>query len=113
MWYAGEGLGSQRPDNTSPAHIKGWGHINPVKNFVIKNNLLVHSTSMLIHTSFRNENPNNSIGVKLVDNIIIGEYGQSFGMFGFDTRDKKVNYTSEIEEYLKDFSSGNKFYFWG
>ena len=111
MWYAGEGLGSQRPDETQCSHIKGWGHHNPVKNFVIKNNALVYSTSMLIHTSYRNINDNGEIGVKLENNVLIGKEGQKFGMFGYNTQDKTTDYVPGIEDYLKDFTNGDKFYF--
>ena len=111
MWYIGDGLGLQRPDNTSPAGIKGWGHINPVKNFLIKDNLMVYSTAMLIHANFQNKNANGEIGVKLENNTVVGEYGQCFGMFGYGTRDVKVNYNETIEEYLGALAQNNNFYF--
>ena len=112
MWYAGEGLGAQRPDTEQPAHIKGWGHQNPVKNFVIKNNVLVYSTAMLIHTNFTNINENGEIGVKLENNILIGRDGQNFGMLGFGKTDSDTTtYTSGIQGYLKNFTNGDEFYF--
>ncbi len=111
MWYCGEGLGAQRPDTTQPAHIKGWGHNNPVKTFVIKNNLIAYSTIMLIHTNFRNIMPNSAVGVKLENNVLIGENGQNFGMFGYNTQDKTTDYVPGIQGYLKNFTNGDTFYF--
>ena len=111
MWYCGEGLGAQRPDTTQPAHIKGWGHNNPVKTFVIKNNLIAYSTSMLIHTNFRNIMSNSAVGVKLENNVLIGENGQNFGMFGYTTQDKTTDYVPGIQGYLKNFTNGDTFYF--
>lgn len=50
------GFGTQRPEKSSPAHIKGWDHMNTLKGeFVIENNLLVRSDKMMIHTGCDNE----------------------------------------------------------
>ncbi len=51
MRYAGFGFGYQRRDNTSPAHIKGWDHMNYLKDgtFIVRNNVLDRSRRMLIH----------------------------------------------------------------
>lgn len=46
------GFGMQRPEKSSPAHIKGWDHMNTVKGeFIIENNLLMCSEKMMIHTA--------------------------------------------------------------
>ncbi len=52
MRYAGYGFGIQRRDATSPAHIKGWDHMNYLKDgadFIIKNNIFDRSRRMMIH----------------------------------------------------------------
>ena len=81
MWYCGQGLGSQRPDETQPAHIKGWTHYNDVKNFTIKNNFAAYSTQMFVHAGFRNQL--SSKGVKFQDNVFVGVSGQRFGLFEY------------------------------
>ena len=88
MWYCGEGLGSQRPDNTQPAHIKGWTHKNYVNGFVVRNNLMAYSTSMFMHSNFNNykvvtDGLYTKDGVTVYGNTFIGEYGQNFGRFGY------------------------------
>lgn len=55
MRCAGYGFGTQRPDGTTPAHIKGWDHKNPARNFVIKNNIFDRSGHMMIHAGFADE----------------------------------------------------------
>ena len=81
MWYCGQGLGSQRPDETQPAHIKGWTHYNDVKNFTIKNNFAAYSTAMFVHAGFRNKL--GSKGVKFQDNTFVGISGQRFGLLEY------------------------------
>ena len=45
------GFGMQRPDPSSPAHIKGWDHFNRLNgDFIIENNLMIRSERMMIHT---------------------------------------------------------------
>ncbi len=109
MWYCGEGLGAQRPNEAQPAHIKGWGHQNPVKTFVIKNNLLAYSKRMFVDTNFINILENDEHGIKFEGNTLIGEYGQRFGMFGYRVSNEMA-YSSELTDYLKEHGDGNKFY---
>ena len=54
MRFAGYGFGTQRPDGSTPAHIKGWDHKNPAVNFVIRNNIFDRSGHMLVHTGYKN-----------------------------------------------------------
>ena len=109
MWYCGTGFGSQRPVETSASHIKGWKTQNPVKNFVIRNNLLAYSANMFVHASFTNINENGETGLKLENNTFIGEYGQKFGFFGYSVSEI-VNYNSNLDGYLKEHGEGNNFY---
>ncbi|MBQ7038845.1 MAG: right-handed parallel beta-helix repeat-containing protein [Clostridia bacterium] len=45
------GFGMQRPDDTTPAHIKGWDHQNTMEGeFVIEDNVFMRSERMMIHT---------------------------------------------------------------
>lgn len=46
---AGEGWGKQRPDKTTPAQIKSWGHYNPATNFIIRDNIIDRSTQHLLN----------------------------------------------------------------
>lgn len=41
--FSGFGWGNQRPDKHTPAHIKGWLHENPARNYVIRNNIFDRS----------------------------------------------------------------------
>ncbi len=122
MWYAGEGIGSQRPDETQPAHIKGWNHVNDVKNFTIKNNFAAYSTAMLIHGGFRNKL--STKGVQLVDNVFVGTNGQELGFFGYRSDENgwgnftmlKYTYGSTQSNLQgtsssKVVASGNRYYF--
>ena len=81
MWYAGEGLGSQRPDETQPAHIKGWSHWNDTGYFTVRNNFAAYSTAMLVHSDFR-DTPCVK-GVSFLNNIFVGTQGQKFGLFEY------------------------------
>lgn len=45
----GEGWGKQRPDKTTPAQIKSWGHYNIADNFVIRDNIFDRSTQHLLN----------------------------------------------------------------
>ena len=122
MWYAGEGLGSQRPDESQPAHIKGWNHVNDVKNFTIKNNFAAYSTSMLIHSGFRNKL--STKGVQLLDNVFVGVEGQKLGFFGYRCQEnswgsfEKLNYKyGSTQNKIQGSGSqnvianGNRYYF--
>ena len=46
---AGEGWGYQRPDKTTPAQIKSWGHHNPATNFIIRDNIIDCCTEYLLN----------------------------------------------------------------
>lgn len=46
--YAGCGFGDQRPDRSTPAHIKGWSHTNPAMDFTIENNIFDRSHISLV-----------------------------------------------------------------
>ena len=106
MWYAGEGIGSQRPDETQPAHIKGWNHVNDVKNFTIKNNFAAYSTAMLIHSGFRNK-LSSTKGVQLIDNVFVGVDGVTkLGFFGY--REKENSWGSFTVLDYKYGSTQNK-----
>ena len=51
MWYAGEGLCSQRPDKNRDAHIKSWMHENRRQgDFKVTNNLFVLAENYLSET---------------------------------------------------------------
>ena len=45
---AGYGWGNQRPDRSTAAHIKSWGHFNNSENFVIRNNIFDRSDYRLV-----------------------------------------------------------------
>ena len=109
MWYCGEGFGAQRPVESSAAHIKGWGHQNPVKNFVVRNNLLAFSKQMFVDSNFTNRLSMDEHGIKFENNTLIGEYGQSFGMYGYNVN-SVMTYGSALTEYLKEHGEGNKLY---
>lgn len=55
MRCAGYGFGAQRPDKSTPSHIKGWDHKNNAENFIIKNNIFDRSVRMLVHCGFADE----------------------------------------------------------
>ena len=110
MWHTGEGLGSQRPDETQPAAIKGWTHNNPTKNFVIKDNLAIYSTQMFVHTNFKNLL--DTTGIELSNNTFVGTYGQRFGAYGYNVGNKEVNFTDELDTYLGKYAkTGNNYYY--
>ena len=109
MWYCGQGFGSQRPLEYQAAHIKGWGHQNPVKNFVIKDNLLAISEEMFVDTNYINKLSDGEQGIKFENNTLIGEYGQRFGMYGYRVS-TEMAYGSALTEYLKEHGEENKFY---
>ena len=124
MWYCGEGLGSQRPDNTQPAHIKGWTHKNYVNGFVVRNNLMAYSDSMFMHSNFNNyrvvtDDIWTRDGVTVYGNTFIGEYGQNFGAFGYNSANKEfLTYTYDMQtstklyrDLPKEYIYGNEFYF--
>jgi hypothetical protein len=46
---AGFGWGDQRPDKSTPAHLKGWNHKNPSDGFIVRNNVFDRSRYMIIH----------------------------------------------------------------
>ena len=110
MWYTGEGLGSQRPDTTQPAAIKGWTHNNPTKNFVIKDNLAIYSTQMFVHTNFRNLL--DTTGIELSNNTFVGTYGQRFGAYGYNVGNKEVAFTDELDTYLEKFAKTKNTYYY-
>ena len=56
MRRAGYGWGIQRPDKTTPAHIKSWDHENCRSgDFVIENNVLDRARHMMLHVSAARE----------------------------------------------------------
>lgn len=98
------GFGTQRPDTTTIASIKGWDHLNLLKGeFIIEDNLLVRSDKMMIHTGYYHEGNaplyRNNIFVQFKD----GQWGRN----GVGPT-KLQMYTPEVvgaEEY-----AGNTFY---
>lgn len=56
MWYAGQGLCSQRPDKGRGCHIMSWyGHPNPnIKNYFISNNIFAMGDHLFESTSMDN-----------------------------------------------------------
>ena len=99
MWYAGEGLCSQRPSKNQNAHIKSWAHHNPVTtNFTIKNNLFAlgeHALTETISTK-GGQNPVYS------NNIYIQKYRYNLGYIG-QNRNTKLEFTVEnIKNQLND-----------
>ncbi len=110
MWYTGEGLGSQRPDETQPAAIKGWTHHNPTKNFVIKDNLAVYSTQMFVHSNFKNLL--DKTGIELSNNTFVGTYGQRFGAYGYGVGNKEVAFTDDLDTYLEKYAKTKNTYYY-
>ena len=83
---AGFGWGSQRPDKTTPAHIKSWGHhYNRASRFVVRDNVFDRSTYDLLNISAKQKEwlP------KLSDNTYIQYIGGQAGLCGT----QGVNYT--------------------
>lgn len=106
MWYAGEGFCEQRPDKNQAAHIKSWGHVNPAKNIVIKNNVMGYSTDMLvhIHADQKESMPFSE------NNVYIGVYNQEFGVYS-QMNNSRVSYDLTTKDYYSEFSKDEKFYF--
>lgn len=52
---SGFGWGKQRPDKSTPAHIKSWAHYNRASNFVIKNNIFDRGTIELLNIEANKE----------------------------------------------------------
>ena len=123
MWYAGEGLGSQRPDETQPAHIKGWTHWNDTGYFTVRNNFAAYSTAMLVHSDFR-DTPCVR-GVSFLNNVFVGVKGQKFGMFEYREDENSWGGNFTVTDYLPGSTqtkiqgsggqnvtaSGNRYYF--
>ena len=83
---SGFGWGSQRPDKTTPAHIKSWGHhYNRASRFVVRNNIFDRGTNNLLNISAKEKEwlPT------LSDNIYIQYRGGQAGLCGT----KGVTYT--------------------
>jgi len=75
--YAGYGWGNQRPDRTSPAHIKGWDSRNKATNFIIEDNIAVYSRYMMVHCGAEKAEwlPH------LIDNTFVQNDGGDWGRF--------------------------------
>jgi hypothetical protein len=78
MRCAGYGFGTQRPDKSTPSHIKGWDHKNPAENFVIKNNIFDRSGHMTVHAGFADEKYRPTFS----GNTYIARNGDEFLKFG-------------------------------
>lgn len=78
MRGAGYGFGTQRPDKSTPSHIKGWDHKNPARNFVIKNNIFDRSGHMIIHAGYKDALSKPDFD----SNIYIQHMGGEFLRFG-------------------------------
>ena len=80
MWNAGTGFCQQRPVTNEAAHIKGWGHQNRAKNFVIRDNVLACSKAMLIHVNPTLVNSDGSDSLPaMTGNVFIGAKGRRLG----------------------------------
>ncbi len=96
------GFGMQRPDKSSPAHIKGWDHLNPLKGeLFIEGNLLVRSDKMMIHTGCGNAGDEPIYR----NNIFVQDAGGQWGRNGVIPTTLEM-YTDEIAEQY----AGNEFY---
>ena len=95
MRRAGYGWGIQRPDKTTPAHIKSWDHYNRLTgSFFIRDNVFDLSRHMMIHISAEK---NEWLPV-LEGNTYIQTRGADFGRAGV--------YPTEMTAYGEDVKCG-------
>lgn len=110
MWDAGQGLGSQRPDKYTPAHIQGWKSPNYVKRFEIRNNLMVGTTQSIMQLNGVNRNPNGERGISFHNNTVVAQKGRLFGVLGYETQEA-MPYDETVEEYIAANGYDNQLYF--
>ncbi len=105
MWYAGEGLSSQRDDKNEAAHIKSWGHHNPGSNVTVKDNLMAYTTVMQVHLFSINEE---GVG-RLSNNTFIAKSGVDFGVLG--TKNDRYAYSPKTFEEKSNYCTNNTYYY--
>lgn len=102
--FAGYGWGNQRPDKSSPAHIKGWDHYNKTSGcFIIEDNIAECSRYMLLHCGTGDDKWNPI----LRGNTFLQYSGGELGRFGKNPT-KLLMY--ENKNVLRVEFLGNEFY---
>ena len=102
--FSGYGWGSQRPDKSTPAAIKGWNHNNSAKRFVVKNNILDRSSERLVHMIADRDTDR----AEMSGNVYVQTFGGKLGLYGKNTPENlsdvtvKDDFSKRIKEYLKD-----------
>ncbi len=113
MWYAGEGLCEQRPDNGQGSHINGWGGANNNRavNYVIRDNLMLYSKQILVWIASNLYNPDGNDSMPAMSgNHFLQTRGGTFGMVAQDAEEWQV-YDEKIPAYLRDNAADNMFWY--
>lgn len=95
MRFAGYGFGDQRPDRTTPAHIKSWEVENRAENLVIKNNIMDRSRFMIVHIAAAKK----EYLPECESNVYIQNLGGDLGRYGISPT--QMSCYSEAENFIK------------
>lgn len=96
--FAGYGFGHQRPDKSTPAHVKGWTHKNPAEGFRIRGNIFEESRCAMIQCCAERD-----CLPEFTDNLFIQREGGTFGMYGVPpTQSRPFDASLASDEKLKN-----------
>lgn len=102
MWYAGQGLCSQRPDKMENTHIKSWRHQNRMRGyFKVTNNLFCLAERYLSQTY-----DITAVGAKYDSNIYIQSVTKLLGQNAANK--DPIRFSSDMEHAIKqEFGDNN------